>query len=192
MLNLRDLSKTYANGVHALKDVSLSIPRGMFGLLGPNGAGKSSLMRTLATLQEADSGSATMDDGAGGTIDMLRDNDRARVVGSRTFGKGSVQTALPLDNGDTVKLTTARYYPPDGTSIQALGIQPDVVLQPDEETDGHPARVSEAVLAGHLDAEGEVVAELEPGNVLEGQAPIDAALAELKRMTSVAVTNRTG
>lgn len=123
----------------------------------------------------------------------LRDNDRARVVGSRTFGKGSVQTALPLDNGDTVKLTTARYYTPDGRSIQALGITPDVELQPSgDKNGGHASRVSEAVLAGRLDAEGEATTELEPGNVLEGQAPIDAALAELKRMTSVAVTNRRG
>ena len=122
----------------------------------------------------------------------LRDNDRARVVGSRTFGKGSVQTALPLDNGDTVKLTTARYYTPDGTSIQALGIQPDVVLQPEGEAGEAVARITEARLPGHLDAEAEAAAALEPGNVLEGQAPIDAALAELKRMTSVAVTNRRG
>ncbi|KAG1437490.1 hypothetical protein G6F57_020227 [Rhizopus arrhizus] len=56
MLKIDSLSKTYANGVHALNNVSLDIPRGMFGLLGPNGAGKSSLMRTLSTLQEADSG----------------------------------------------------------------------------------------------------------------------------------------
>ena len=116
----------------------------------------------------------------------LRDNDRARVVGSRTFGKGSVQTALPLDNGDTVKLTTARYYTPDGTSIQALGIQPDVVLQPEGEAGEAVARITEARLPGHLDAEAEVAAALEPGDVLEGQAPIDAALAELKRMGAVA------
>jgi C-terminal processing protease CtpA/Prc len=62
----------------------------------------------------------------------LRDNKRARVVGSRTFGKGSVQTLLPLDNGDSVKLTTARYYTPSGHSIQALGIVPDVVLHPED------------------------------------------------------------
>ena len=68
-LVIRDLSKTYANGVHALKNVSLTIPQGMFGLLGPNGAGKSTLMRTLATLQEADSGSVTL-----GTIDVLAQN----------------------------------------------------------------------------------------------------------------------
>ena len=55
-LRIEHISKTYINGVHALDDVSLTIPRGMFGLLGPNGAGKSTLMRTLATLQEVDSG----------------------------------------------------------------------------------------------------------------------------------------
>lgn len=60
MLKIDSLSKTYANGVHALNNVNLDIPRGMFGLLGPNGAGKSSLMRTLSTLQEADSGTATL------------------------------------------------------------------------------------------------------------------------------------
>ncbi len=78
MLAIRDLSKTYANGVHALNHVSLDIPRGMFGLLGPNGAGKSSLMRTLATLQEADSGSATLEGADGQPIDVLRDKDAVR------------------------------------------------------------------------------------------------------------------
>ncbi|WP_395790603.1 ABC transporter ATP-binding protein [Aquimonas sp.] len=57
MLSIRDLTKTYANGVRAIAGVSLQIPTGLFGLLGPNGAGKSSLMRTIATLQEPDSGS---------------------------------------------------------------------------------------------------------------------------------------
>src|ERR1700677_3027154 len=56
MLTIRNLSKTYGNGVRALHDVSLEIPKGMFGLLGPNGAGKSTLMRTIATLQAPDSG----------------------------------------------------------------------------------------------------------------------------------------
>lgn len=67
-LIIDNLSKTYPNGVQALKSVSLHIQPGMFGLLGPNGAGKSSLMRTLATLQEADQGSASL-----GDIDILRD-----------------------------------------------------------------------------------------------------------------------
>ena len=56
MLSLKQLNKTYDNGVHAIDNISLEIPTGLFGLLGPNGAGKSSLMRTIATLQDADSG----------------------------------------------------------------------------------------------------------------------------------------
>ena len=78
MLTIRALSKTYANGVHALNNVNLDIPRGMFGLLGPNGAGKSSLMRTLATLQEADSGTAVLNGETGEAIDVLRDKAAVR------------------------------------------------------------------------------------------------------------------
>ncbi len=74
-LTIRNLNKTYPNGVRALQDVSLDIPTGMYGLLGPNGAGKSTLMRTLATLQDADSGSATL-----GDIDVLKDKDAVRRV----------------------------------------------------------------------------------------------------------------
>jgi ABC-type multidrug transport system ATPase subunit len=72
-LEIRNLSKTYANGVVALDRVTLSIPPGMFGLLGPNGAGKSTLMRILATLQECDSGSVFLDD-----IDLLDEKDEVR------------------------------------------------------------------------------------------------------------------
>ncbi|MEG1054339.1 MAG: ATP-binding cassette domain-containing protein [Janthinobacterium sp.] len=61
MLSIKQLNKTYANGVKAINNVSLEIPNGMFGLLGPNGAGKSSLMRTIATLQDPDSGSIHFD-----------------------------------------------------------------------------------------------------------------------------------
>jgi ABC-2 type transport system ATP-binding protein len=61
-LVISNLNKTYTNGVQALKDVNLTINQGMFGLLGPNGAGKSSLMRTIATLQEPDSGSIALGD----------------------------------------------------------------------------------------------------------------------------------
>ncbi|WP_417785074.1 ABC transporter ATP-binding protein [Tenacibaculum sp.] len=61
-LTIKNLSKTYANGVKALQNVSLEIPKGMFGLLGPNGAGKSTLMRTIATIQDADEGSVLLDD----------------------------------------------------------------------------------------------------------------------------------
>lgn len=74
-LNIRNLEKKYSNGVHALNNVSLTISKGMFGLLGPNGAGKSSLMRTLATLQDVDSGSVTL-----GDIDVLNDKEAVRKV----------------------------------------------------------------------------------------------------------------
>ncbi|HEY4640332.1 MAG TPA: ATP-binding cassette domain-containing protein, partial [Thermoanaerobaculia bacterium] len=72
-LRIEGLSKTYPNGVRALRDINLTIPTGMFGLLGPNGAGKSTLMRTIATLQEADAGSIKL-----GNIDVLRDKDAVR------------------------------------------------------------------------------------------------------------------
>jgi ABC-type multidrug transport system ATPase subunit len=75
MLRITDLSKTYPNGVRALRDVSLDIPNGMFGLLGPNGAGKSTLMRTIATLQEPDSGRIALDD-----IDVLEDKRAVREI----------------------------------------------------------------------------------------------------------------
>ena len=74
-LIINNLEKTYSNGVRALDNVSLTISVGMFGLLGPNGAGKSSLMRTLATLQDADSGSVTL-----GDIDVLNNKDAVRKV----------------------------------------------------------------------------------------------------------------
>lgn len=73
MLKVEKLSKTYDNGVRALDQVSLDIPKGMFGLLGRNGAGKSSLMRTIATLQEADSGSISLDG-----LDVLRKKEEVR------------------------------------------------------------------------------------------------------------------
>jgi ABC-type multidrug transport system ATPase subunit len=84
MLAIRNVSKTYTNGVQALRNVSLDVPAGMFGLLGPNGAGKSSLMRSIATLQDPDSGSISFDG-----IDVLADKDRVR----RTLGY------LPQDFG---------------------------------------------------------------------------------------------
>ncbi|WEA02593.1 ABC transporter ATP-binding protein [Mucilaginibacter sp. SJ] len=74
-LVINSLSKTYANGVHALKDVSLTLNNGMFGLLGPNGAGKSSLMRTIATLQEADKGSIFLDE-----LDVLKNKTEVRQL----------------------------------------------------------------------------------------------------------------
>lgn len=145
-----------------------------------------------------DAGSASASEVLAGA---LRDNNRARVVGSRTFGKGSVQTVLPLDNGDSVKLTTARYYTPSGKSIQAQGISPDVVLQPDQPPILLPGQqpVAEASLSRHLHGEEEAdVGRENEGNddakdghagsnagaVLDGDKPIAAALAELKKLAA--------
>jgi len=93
-LSISNLSKTYANGVVAVDDVSLDIPTGLFGLLGPNGAGKSTLMRTIATLQEADSGTITFEG-----INVLRQKTEVKkVLGylPQSFGFYSKDTAYNL------------------------------------------------------------------------------------------------
>src|SRR5690606_3962461 len=138
-------------------------------------------MRGAPVVVLVDAGSASASEVLAGA---LRDNGRARIVGSRTFGKGSVQTVLPLDNGDSVKLTTARYYTPSGKAIQALGIVPDVVFQPDRPAALEPGqRYSEAALAGHLRAEGEEEGS-NTGDVLDGDEYITRALAELKKQVA--------
>ncbi|KQY50563.1 peptidase S41 [Lysobacter sp. Root494] len=135
-----------------------------------------------------DAGSASASEVLAGA---LRDNQRARVVGSRTFGKGSVQTVLPLDNGDSVKLTTARYYTPSGKSIQALGIVPDVELHAakDAQNGGKPD-YTEASLRGHLAGDEDDAPGTNAGEVLEGDAPITAALNELKKPVASAPATR--
>ena len=75
MLHVENLSKTYPNGAIGMDGVSLRVPPGVFGLLGPNGAGKSTLMRTLATLQDPDAGTAML-----GDLDLIRDKRAARGV----------------------------------------------------------------------------------------------------------------
>jgi len=80
-LRIESISKTYSNGVRALDGVSLTIPTGMFGLVGPNGSGKTTLMRTIATLQEPDEGTARIVGANGsGDIDVLRDKESLRRV----------------------------------------------------------------------------------------------------------------
>lgn len=93
-LQIRNLSKTYSNGVQALKNVNLDIPQGMFGLLGPNGAGKSSLMRTISTLQQADTGTIQL-----GDINVLEDKNTVRqILGylPQEFGVYPKVTALTM------------------------------------------------------------------------------------------------
>ena len=107
----------------------------------------------------SDSGTASAAEVLAGA---LRDHKRALVMGSASFGKGSVQTVLPMDNGDSIKVTTARYYTPSGVSIQASGIAPDVLLPEDAElasSGTRPPTLRERDLPGHLRGDGEI----EPG-----------------------------
>ncbi|WP_404401262.1 S41 family peptidase [Pelagibacterium halotolerans] len=87
----------------------------------------------------------------------LQDHGRATLVGTRSFGKGSVQSIIPLGVDGAMRLTTARYYTPNNRSIQALGIRPDIEIFQDvpEEFQGHDEIIGEAGLAGHIDGEAE-------------------------------------
>jgi carboxyl-terminal processing protease len=90
----------------------------------------------------------------------LQDHKRATVIGTRSFGKGSVQTIIPLGSNGAIRLTTARYYTPSGRSIQAKGIQPDTVVEPELPEEMKKALKTqsrgEASLRGHLkNEEGE-------------------------------------
>lgn len=84
----------------------------------------------------------------------LQDHDRAIIMGEQTFGKGSVQTILPMNDEAALKLTTARYYTPSGRSIQASGITPDIIIENiriDSTVDTTSGQIKESDLSGHLD-----------------------------------------
>lgn len=96
----------------------------------------------------------------------LRDNKRAILLGTRTFGKGSVQTIVPLEDGSALKLTIAKYYTPDGKSIQATGIAPDIVVEyvePADNAEGRPKQIREKDLEGHIEGEKEETADEKAG-----------------------------
>lgn len=100
----------------------------------------------------------------------IQDHRRGLIMGAKTFGKGSVQTILPMDNGAALKLTTARYFTPSGRSIQAEGIEPDIIvdnLRLTRASTSGSERVKEASLPGHLrgdneDGDGESKEEAKP------------------------------
>ncbi|HEY1044472.1 MAG TPA: S41 family peptidase [Telluria sp.] len=109
-------------------------------------------VKRLPMVVLVNSGSASASEIVAGA---LQDHRRATIMGSRTFGKGSVQTVRPLVNDTAVKLTTARYYTPSGRSIQARGIVPDLPVDETAEGDGANAlRLREADLAHHLSGDG--------------------------------------
>jgi carboxyl-terminal processing protease len=107
----------------------------------------------------------------------LQDHKRAMVLGNQTFGKGSVQTILPLGNNAGLKLTTARYYTPAGRSIQAKGIEPDVIIDDGRDS---PNRIREANLDHHLETPlgGKVDPALETRAALS--APAAAATTKVE------------
>jgi carboxyl-terminal processing protease len=113
----------------------------------------------------------------------LKDNHRALLMGRRTFGKGSVQTVLPLDADHAVKLTTARYYTPSGGSIQAAGIQPDIALQDLalSQRDAVTPMLGERDLRNHLKGTNEtddVTAAPSPARTIDRNVEQDYALNE--------------
>jgi carboxyl-terminal processing protease len=114
----------------------------------------------------------------------LKDNHRALIMGRRTFGKGSVQTVLPLGNGDAVKLTTARYYTPNGTSIQVAGITPDIVLgDVSVSIDKAPSLASgehESDLPNHLAGTHAATGDADAGQLAVNDYALSEALHVLK------------
>jgi carboxyl-terminal processing protease len=111
----------------------------------------------------------------------LQDHKRAVVLGTKTFGKGSVQTILPLDDNSALRLTTARYFTPKGRSIQATGIVPDIIIDPAPAADGkaeeakRQSGIREENLPGHLEnqqkAPAEEPAQMPKENALPSSGP---------------------
>lgn len=115
-------------------------------------AGPDDVLEGAPMVVLVNSGSASASEIVAGA---LQDHRRAIIMGTQTFGKGSVQTIVPIDNSTALKLTTARYYTPSGRSIQAHGIEPDIELERGEvkiDQDRAIEPLKEANLRGHLDA----------------------------------------
>jgi len=158
VLDLRDNPGGVLNGAVGISDLFLTKGKIVY----TEGRVADALMRYDATPDDllegaplvvlVNQGSASASEIVAGA---LQDHKRALILGKKTFGKGSVQTILPLDESTAVKLTTARYFTPSGRSIQAKGIKPDIVIEPLDIKKHDKGRddikpLSEADLSGHI------------------------------------------
>jgi carboxyl-terminal processing protease len=132
------------------------------------------ILRGAKLVVMVDSGSASSSEIVAGA---LQDNDRAVIVGTRTFGKGSVQTVMPLSSCRAIKLTTSLYYTPDGSSIQGTGITPDIFAERDPALDAlasitaHQTDAGAALLQG--DSQLQVALEVLQGErIVQGKASL--------------------
>jgi carboxyl-terminal processing protease len=136
-------------------------------------SGVPKLFKTLPLVVLVNTGSASASEIVAGA---LQDHKRAAIVGTQTFGKGSVQTIRPIGRDAAVKLTTARYFTPSGRSIQARGIIPDFAVDENAENDGLNAlRLREADLDHHLSGDGAGETKTRPDDIYEQMALLDSA-----------------